>query len=285
MRLIYLAGPIDGVDGPEMAARAELRQQVRAALMARDMTVFDPAGAGMSPLESLHASDYRIYQICHRVVTLVDGVVFVAGRSTGSGMEIEKACALAIPVVAFVPRPEDYTSMLNRPGVYRIGDVDGTAELMDMLSQRFQTQEHERAVQRMLVAGFGELPSQTYPNDAGFDLAASEDIKIASGGTELVPFDISVQMPPGYWAWITGRSSMIRKRNLLVTSGIIDHGYRGELFANVTNMNGEDIVIKKGERVAQLIPMGNHAPTMRPVRVNQLDPGDRGEHGFGSSGQ
>lgn len=287
MRLIYLAHPVEGAAADEAMRVQDTKVDIRTGLQARGMTVYDPSAAFGGPVANIPNSrlDDRVYKIDHRVVTLADGVLFVHGRSVGSGMEIEKACGLAIPVVALIPKDTVFSAMLVRPGVQIIHDIDGAVELMDMLSQAFQESERQRKVQRMLVSGFGEMPTQTYGDDAGFDLYASEDTKIESGRTELVPFDISVQMPPGYWAWITGRSSMIRNRNLLVTSGIIDHGYRGPLFANVTNMNGEAITIAKGERVAQLIPMGNHAPTMRPVRVGRLDPSERGEKGFGSSGQ
>lgn len=89
-------------------------------------------------------------------------------------------------------------------------------------------------------------------------------------------------MPSGIFGRITGRSSSIR-RGLLVHEGIIDPGFRGELFAAVTNLNDEPVRLTHHERIAQLV----FAPAIRPLlsETLELPPADRGEKGFGSSGR
>jgi dUTP pyrophosphatase len=126
-------------------------------------------------------------------------------------------------------------------------------------------------------------PVRHYRGDAGFDLTVSEDRTIKVDGFADVPLGISVALPEGIWGLLTGRSSTIRKRGILVGQGIIDQGYRGPLFAACTNLSGEVAEIRRGDRIAQLIPLHLGSEAVRPVQVEELDPSDRGTNGFGST--
>lgn len=130
------------------------------------------------------------------------------------------------------------------------------------------------------------LPTKGYTDDAGFDLYAAVDAVIPARGQAMVSCGVAVDIPEGMWAQITGRSSTLKKHNLLVapTVGVIDEGYTGELFAPVVSISDEDVLVSKGDRIAQLIL--HHAPgqNFRPVwgRVRNKE---RGSNGFGSTGQ
>jgi dUTP pyrophosphatase len=126
------------------------------------------------------------------------------------------------------------------------------------------------------------LPSFAYPGDAGVDLTTIKGGIIEPHTGRDLPTGLRVELPEGYWARITGRSSTLRKRGLLVNEGIIDGGYRGELFVYVYNPNGSPVPIESGARLAQLIL----APIVMPevVEVDELTASLRGENGFGSSG-
>lgn len=135
----------------------------------------------------------------------------------------------------------------------------------------------------------GRLPTRANDGDAGFDLYVSEDVRIPPGEFVDVPCGVRVAMPPGVWGRITGRSSTWRKRKLLVVEGVIDTGYRGPLYAGVTNMSDDVRLIVQGERIAQLVLHDNVAAQHHAVQIDRglFDrlPGDgRGEAGFGSSG-
>ena len=136
--------------------------------------------------------------------------------------------------------------------------------------------------------GSGAVPVQAYPNDAGFDLTTSEDTVVPYGGLAEVPCGIRIALEPDYYARIVGRSSAV-KRGLLVIEGIIDPGYRGELFVRVWNLGATVQVVRAGERIGQLIPARNEAVRMLPVRIEpsvfDLIPHDgRGTNGLGSTG-
>lgn len=126
-------------------------------------------------------------------------------------------------------------------------------------------------------------PTQNYHGDAGYDLVVAEDVRIPVGGFANVDHGIGVEFPPRVWGLLTGRSSTIRRRQLLVVNGIIDNGYRGELFAAVANMSQAPIDLHRGERIAQLILFNLISPPI--LEVAELRPSERDIAALGSTGR
>jgi dUTP pyrophosphatase len=129
-------------------------------------------------------------------------------------------------------------------------------------------------------SGFG--PTKAYPDDAGYDLFVAVDTAFGFRETKDVPLGISVELPPGKWALLTGRSSTARRRGLLVTPGIIDNGYRGPLFVSVRNIAHDSVRVQRGERIAQMILFSNEHYSV--VRATELSSSQRGDRAFGSTG-
>lgn len=111
-----------------------------------------------------------------------------------------------------------------------------------------------------------------------------EFVTIHPGERYLLPTDIRVELPDGYWASIEARSST-SKQSLIVPKGVIDEGYRGELFAQIINVGTKPVVIHHGDRLIQMIIHKNYANDFTVVEVDELSDSERGESGFGSSGQ
>lgn len=127
-------------------------------------------------------------------------------------------------------------------------------------------------------------PSRHYPGDAGYDLSCSEEYRIKPGQLATVRTNIAVALPFGVWAMVTGRSSTFHKLGLITNTGIIDQGYRGELFASVFNTSKDhDVVVHVGDRLIQLIMFPLITPSM--YYSHKLEPSDRGVNGFGSTGK
>jgi dUTP diphosphatase len=126
---------------------------------------------------------------------------------------------------------------------------------------------------------------QGYPGDAGFDLAASEDWTVDAHEHGLIPTGVKLEIPDGLFVWIVARSSTMKNWGFMVLPGIIDTGFRGELFASVYNTRGYSVSVKKGDRIAQVVPLPNIAPLLSPQRVDFVDADtSRGAAGFGSTG-
>ncbi len=130
------------------------------------------------------------------------------------------------------------------------------------------------------------LPAQATPGSAGFDLAAAVETEcvVEPGERVLVPTGFAIGVPKGYEAQIRPRSGLALRHGIVLPNapGTIDSDYRGELKVIVMNAGSEPFVIKRGDRIAQLIV----APVVivEWEEVSSLDDTERGAGGFGHSG-
>lgn len=109
-------------------------------------------------------------------------------------------------------------------------------------------------------------------------------IVINPGERQLVPTDLRLEIPEGYWVAVEARSST-SKQLAIVPKGVIDEGYRGEIFAQIVNVGKNPITIHHGDRLVQLILHKNYTRDFMIEEVEELSPSERGESGFGSSGK
>ena len=130
-----------------------------------------------------------------------------------------------------------------------------------------------------------ELPSYAYAGDAGLDLRASESVVLKPLERRLVSTGLAIAIPEGYAGFVQPRSGLALRKGLSManTPGLIDDHYRGELKVCAVNLDSQnDIVIERGERIAQLVIQ--KVPVVTLTEVDELDETDRGTGGFGSSG-
>jgi dUTP pyrophosphatase len=132
--------------------------------------------------------------------------------------------------------------------------------------------------------GEPRTPDKKYSGDAGWDLFVSRPCIIEPGETKEIHTDIRVNIPPFYFMRIVGRSSTLKLRHLVVSEGIIDNDYTGELFISVHNIGDEPFEAKPGMRLAQAI-----LHKIEDIRWAEVDPEyfedrKRGTRGFGSTG-
>jgi dUTP pyrophosphatase len=128
------------------------------------------------------------------------------------------------------------------------------------------------------------LPSYAHTGDAGLDLAAAGDVELAPGARTAVPTGIAVAIPTGWVGLVHPRSGLARRHGVTVTNapGTIDAGYRGEVQVLLVNLGDEPVVLRRGDRIAQLLLQ--RVGTARVVEVDELDDTSRGAGGFGSTG-
>lgn len=126
-------------------------------------------------------------------------------------------------------------------------------------------------------------PTKAHPSDAGFDLVASKTTTIPANGRALIPTDIAMAIPEGYYGMVVGRSGNTIKRGLVGMTGVVDAGYRNGIGIMAFNLTQEDIIIKQGERAGQIV--------LTPIlsceieEAEKLDTTDRNQGGFGSTGR
>ncbi len=142
------------------------------------------------------------------------------------------------------------------------------------------------AVQRLPQGEGLPIPGYMSEHAAGADLCAavSEQLTLLPGARALVPAGFSIALPPGYEAQIRPRSGLATRFGVtcLNSPGTIDADYRGEIQVVLANFGSEPFVIRRGDRIAQMIV----APVARASfeLVDQLPQTARGEGGFGSTG-
>ncbi len=131
-----------------------------------------------------------------------------------------------------------------------------------------------------------ELPKAATRGSAGVDLAAAieGEVTIGPGQRELVPTGFSLSIPRGFEGQVRPRSGLALRHGIVVPNspGTIDADYRGEVKIILLNAGSEAFVIKRGDRIAQLVI----APVVGSVftEVDTLDETNRGDGGFGHTG-
>ena len=129
------------------------------------------------------------------------------------------------------------------------------------------------------------LPAYATPGAAGMDVVAAEDLDLAPGARHAVATGFKVAIPEGYEIQVRPRSGLAFKYGVTVpnTPGTIDSDYRGELRILMINHGPEPFPVRRGERIAQLVPA---AVTKADFdEVEELDSTARGAGGFGSTGR
>ena len=128
-----------------------------------------------------------------------------------------------------------------------------------------------------------QLPTRSSPFAAGYDLTSTLSTTIPPGKRSLIPTGISIAIPSGHYARIAPRSGLAWRGGLQVGAGVVDEDYRGEVKVLLFNQGSEDVDIKEGDRVAQLILEKISTPDV--IEVSELPDTQRGDGGFGSTGK
>ena len=126
------------------------------------------------------------------------------------------------------------------------------------------------------------IPAYSHSGDAGADLRASGDSVIPARGRGVVPTATRIALPAGYVGLVWPRSGLAVKQAIDCGAGVIDSQYRGEIRVLLFNHSDRDFVIKKGDRIAQLLIQKVESAVFVPA--DSLDDTARGEAGFGSTG-
>lgn len=126
------------------------------------------------------------------------------------------------------------------------------------------------------------IPVYAKDGDAGLDLVATS---VISFDKEQVTYGtgIAIEIPEGHVGLIFPRSSIRKYEQYLSNSvGVIDSGYRGEIQATFNSRYYADVKYKVGDKIAQLLIMPY--PSIEFEETNELSSTERGDGGFGSTG-
>lgn len=299
--LCYVAYPIDNRNVLQFGGRPFLHyvEAVKAVISRHFDVTFDPGDA--FSVSNLMVVGSHIGMINRFAAETADAVIAVLprhGMSVGVPMEIETSVNAGKLTIVLTDIENSF--MLTRPEhnlmVIPVRPDEDSIEalgivLNSLVMDAFSKPNYKDITFGRTAMGFkqlgihGQLPSQSHFNDAGLDLYVSQKTVVEPGQFVDVPFDVAAELPRGTWGMLVGRSSTLRRRGLLVATGIIDEGYRGPLYGGVQNLSAtESVTLEIGERIAQLIVLPNFSMGVEPVWVAELSESERGDGGFGSTG-
>jgi dUTP pyrophosphatase len=133
------------------------------------------------------------------------------------------------------------------------------------------------------------LPAYQTEHAAGLDLVAAvaeaAPLTLAPGERVLVPTGLAIALPAGFEGQVRPRSGLALKHGITVLNapGTIDADYRGEVSVVLINHGSESFVIRRGDRIAQLVIAPVHRVQLIPTLV--LSETSRSTGGYGSTGR
>lgn len=127
------------------------------------------------------------------------------------------------------------------------------------------------------------LPKRNHPTDAGLDIYAVEHATLRPGVHAVLPTGVHIEIPEGCVGLIWPRSGLAAKHGIDILAGVVDAPFRGEITVSLINHGHEDVEIKPGDRIAQMLVQ----PVMLwdCIQVDELSDTERGEQGLVSSGR
>lgn len=126
------------------------------------------------------------------------------------------------------------------------------------------------------------LPTRGFPTDAGLDLYSREDKAILEGQSAVFDTGIHVELPHGTFGKLESKSGLHHNYNIVCLGGVVDESYRGSIRVKLTNVGDKPYMVRKGQKIVQMIIQPYLAPELEVVR--ELSETERGESGFGSTG-
>jgi dUTP pyrophosphatase len=136
--------------------------------------------------------------------------------------------------------------------------------------------------------GNEDLPLPRYMTEGavGMDLCAAvrDPVKLIPGAWAMISTGVSVAIPPGFEAQVRPRSGLAFRHGIgvLNSPGTIDADYRGIIGVILFNFGREPYIVRRGDRVAQLIVTRVCRAVLQPV--DRLPGTDRSVGGFGHTG-
>lgn len=125
------------------------------------------------------------------------------------------------------------------------------------------------------------MPERAHDTDGGVDLRTPERFILRANSFTVIDTGVHVEIPGGYVGYIKSKSGLMCEG--IVTDGTVDSGYSGSIRVCLFNHSGAHREFKAGDKIAQLVIQPVELPYF--TQVEQIEGGERGTHGFGSTGR
>lgn len=126
------------------------------------------------------------------------------------------------------------------------------------------------------------MPNRAHDTDAGLDLFSRETKIIRARGSAIFDTGVHIQLPKCTVGFLKSKSGLNVKCGI-VSEGVIDSGYTGSIVAKLYNNSDNDYVVKKGDKITQLVILPIISLDLNIV--SKFEETSRGDNGFGSTGR
>lgn len=126
------------------------------------------------------------------------------------------------------------------------------------------------------------MPRRAHKADAGLDLLAPRNVFLPRGCSVVIDTGVHVQIPEGYVGFLKSKSGL-NVNHGITGEGVIDSGYTGSIRVKLYNNGPNAYTIAEGDKITQLVILPIITPELEEVTI--LEPTERGNGGFGSTGR
>lgn len=127
------------------------------------------------------------------------------------------------------------------------------------------------------------LPVRAHKVDAGIDLLTPIDVVIKANASATIDTGVHMAIPEGYFGKLESKSGLNVNHNVVCLGGVIDSGYTGSIKVKLYNLGDEPMTFKRGNKIVQMIIQPCSLTEL--CVVDTLDDTERGDNGFGSTGE
>lgn len=150
------------------------------------------------------------------------------------------------------------------------------------IAEEFVRQQARPEVLRVRLDEGAYLPQRAHDTDAGLDLRTPAYAYVRAGGSTVIDTGVHIQLPPGTVGMLKSKSGLNTKDGI-VSEGVIDEGYTGSITVKLYNHGTEAKQFSRGDKITQLVVL----PVLyvNVEQAEEIQGGDRGDGGFGSTGR
>lgn len=125
-------------------------------------------------------------------------------------------------------------------------------------------------------------PERAHRQDAGLDLKSPITVHVIAHNSAIIDTGVHVEIPYGQAGFLKSKSGLNVKYGI-TSEGVIDSGYTGAIVCKLYNHSNRDYIVHRGDKITQLVVL---PVLMDDIEiVDSIEGGERGNHGFGSTGR
>lgn len=135
---------------------------------------------------------------------------------------------------------------------------------------------------RVQLDDYGIMPERAHSTDAGADIRTPVAFVLPAKSSHSVRTGVHIELPPLTKCDIRSKSGLNVNHDI-ISEGLIDEGFSGEIVVRLHNLGDQPHAFERGDKITQIVVTPVYYPDFE--QVEQVQGGERGENGYGSTGR